>query len=70
VQCFADYDLRDRNEEYMATRFGDMDSYGIVMRVRVSPISGEPLPPDLTKPRTRLYEWTDGEAGPEQGSDG
>jgi transcriptional regulator with XRE-family HTH domain len=70
VQCFADYDLRDRNEEYMATRFGDEDTYGIVIRVRVSTMSGEPLPPDLTKPHTRLDEWTNGEAGPEQGSDG
>jgi transcriptional regulator with XRE-family HTH domain len=70
VQCFADYNLRDGNEEYIAGRFGDGDSYGIVLRVGVSTISGEPLPPDLTKPRTRLYEWTNGEAGPEPGSAG
>jgi transcriptional regulator with XRE-family HTH domain len=69
VQCFADYDLGGRNEEYMAARFGEEDSYGIVIRVRVS-TNGEPLPPDLTRARTRLYEWTNGQAGPEQGSDG
>jgi transcriptional regulator with XRE-family HTH domain len=70
VQCFADYRLGDRNERYMATRFADHSSYGIVVRVEVLQPSGEPLTPDLTKVRTRLHEWTNGEAGPEEDSDG
>lgn len=69
VQCFADYQLRWRNEEYMATRFAGHASYGIVVRVEVLPMSGEPLTPDLTKARTRLYEWINGEAGLESASE-
>ena len=69
VQCFADYQLRWRNEEYMAKRFAGHASYGIVVRVEVLPMSGEPLTPDLTRPRTRLHEWVNGDMGPGQGSD-
>jgi len=70
VQCFADYELRWRNERYIASRFASHDSYGIIMRVEVLPMSGEPLTPDLTRSRTRLYEWTNGDVDPGQGSDG
>jgi transcriptional regulator with XRE-family HTH domain len=70
VQCFADYQLRGRNEGYMATRFAGHASYGIVVRVEVLPMSGEPLTPDLTKSRNRLYEWANGDTGPGQGSVG
>jgi transcriptional regulator with XRE-family HTH domain len=70
VQCFADYQLRWRNEDFMATRFAGRASYGIVVRVEVLPMSGEPLTPDLTRSRTRLYEWANGDTGPGQGSDG
>jgi transcriptional regulator with XRE-family HTH domain len=69
VQSFSDWNLRDRNERYLARRFAGHASYGVVVSVEVLPTSGEPLTPDFSKPGTVLFEWTNGEPGPGQGSD-
>jgi transcriptional regulator with XRE-family HTH domain len=65
VQCFADSGLRGRNERYIASRFRDRTSFGLLFKVAVLPMSGESLAPDLSKDETRLLEWVDDEV--EQG---
>jgi transcriptional regulator with XRE-family HTH domain len=64
VQCFADRELRGRNERYLATRFRDQTSFGLMFKVAVLPMSGESLAPDLSKPETRLFEWVDDKVEP------
>jgi hypothetical protein len=55
AQCFIDWEMRERNEQYLMPRFPDGSTYCIVMRVPV--INGDPLTPDLSKKENRLFEW-------------
>jgi hypothetical protein len=47
--------LRDRNEAYLASRFGGSTQFGLLMRVSV--MQGTTLTPDLNNPHTRIFEW-------------
>lgn len=53
--CFIDLQMRERNEQYVMTRFPNGSTYCIVMRVPV--MNKDPLPPDLSKKENRLFEW-------------
>jgi hypothetical protein len=58
ARCFIDYEMRERNEQYLMPRFPEGSTYCIVMRVPV--INRGPLTPDLSKKENRLYEWYGG----------
>ena len=55
ARCFIDWEMRERNEQYLMPRFPDGSTYCIVMRVPV--INGDPLTPDLSKKENCLFEW-------------
>jgi hypothetical protein len=57
ARCFIDYEMRERNEQYLFPRFPEGSTYCIVMRVPV--INRDPLTPDLSKKENRLFEWYD-----------
>jgi hypothetical protein len=58
ARCFIDYEMRERNEQYLFPRFPEGSTYCIVMRVPV--INEDPLTPDLSKKENRLFEWYGG----------
>lgn len=55
ARCFIDYEMRERNEEYLVPHLRSGSTYCILMRVPV--INRDPVTPDLSKPENRLYEW-------------
>jgi hypothetical protein len=55
VRTLTDERFRDRNEEYVASRFGSSPAFGILMRARI--LQGKVLTPDWNRDFTRLYEW-------------
>jgi transcriptional regulator with XRE-family HTH domain len=55
VRCLTDARLRDRNEAFLAERFGDATEFGLLVRVPV--LGGSAVTPDLTNPGIRLREW-------------
>jgi transcriptional regulator with XRE-family HTH domain len=57
AQCFIDWEMRERNEQYLIPQFPDGSTYCIVMRVPV--VNNDPLTPDLSKKENRLFEWCD-----------
>jgi hypothetical protein len=57
ARCFIDWEMRERNEQYLMPRFPDGSTYCIVMRVPV--FNNDPLTPDLSKRENRLFEWCD-----------
>jgi hypothetical protein len=57
ARCFTDWEMRERNEGYVTSRFTDGRSYCIVMRVPI--VNKDPLTPDLSKKENRLFEWSD-----------
>jgi len=57
ARCFIDWEMRERNEQYLMPRFPEGSTYCIVMRVPV--VNKDPLTPDLSKPENRLFEWCD-----------
>lgn len=57
VRASTDARFRDRNEEYVASRFRGKQSFGILMRVRI--FKGRVITPDWTQDADRLYEWSD-----------
>ena len=57
ARCFIDWEMRERNEQYLMRRFPDRSTYCIVMRVPV--VNEDPLTPDLSKKENRLFEWCD-----------
>jgi len=63
ARCFIDWEMRERNDEYLIPRFPEGATYCIVMRVPV--VNQDPLTPDLSKKENRLLEWCS--AGPEAG---
>ena len=56
VRALTDARVRDANERYMATRFGDVAEFGLLLRVPV--LGGATSSPDLTSDYHRLYVWT------------
>lgn len=54
--CFIDSHLRDTNERYMETAFGNADSFCILMNIPVQ--NDVALPPNLWRENTCLYEWS------------
>lgn len=57
ARCFIDWEMRERNEQYLMPRFPDGSTYCIVMRVPI--VNNDPLTPDLSKQENRLFEWCD-----------
>jgi hypothetical protein len=56
VRALTDARFRDRNEEYISTRFDRTAAFAVVVRVVVTE-HGEALTPDWTIAENRLYEW-------------
>lgn len=57
AQCFIDWEMQERNEQFIKQRFPGTGTYCIVMKVPV--VNDDPLTPDLSKPENRLFEWCD-----------
>jgi hypothetical protein len=57
ARCFTDWEMRERNEQYLLPRLSERSTYCIVMRVPVV-LNHDPLTPDLSKKENRLFEWT------------
>jgi hypothetical protein len=55
--CCTDWEMRERNEQFLLSRFPDGSTYCVVMRVPI--INKDPLVPDLSKEENRLFEWCD-----------
>jgi len=55
ARALTDANFRDRNTDYLRTRFGRSQSFCIVTKVAIE--QGKPVTPDWTKPENRLYEW-------------
>jgi hypothetical protein len=56
VRILTDAQLRDANEAYLRSRFGDRPEYGLLLRV---PVFGREIStPDLSNDYHRLYAWT------------
>ena len=54
--CFIDAHLRDTNERYLESTFGNVESFCILINI---PIQNDvALPPNLWRENTRLYEWS------------
>jgi len=56
VRALTDRNFRDRNAEYLASRFGDSECYCILSRVPV--VHGETLTPDWSLGEHILFEWS------------
>jgi transcriptional regulator with XRE-family HTH domain len=54
--CFIDLHLRDTNERYLESAFGNGESFCILMNIPVQ--NDVALPPNLWRENTRLYEWS------------
>jgi transcriptional regulator with XRE-family HTH domain len=57
ARCFIDWEMRERNEQYLMPRFPPGSTYCIVMKVPV--VNKDPMTPDLSKEDNRLFEWCD-----------
>ena len=55
VRALTDARFRDRNSDYLRTRFGDSDTYCILTRVPI--VNGTTLTPDWTTGENTLFEW-------------
>jgi hypothetical protein len=60
VRTLTDAKLRDGNERYISTNFGDARSFGILMSVKV--IEKQAMTPDFNSPDVVLYQWAQGAA--------
>lgn len=56
VRALTDERFRDRNAEYLQSRFGDSDSFCVLTRVPV--VNGSTLTPDWTTGDYTLFEWS------------
>lgn len=56
VRALTDYRFRDRNAEYLRTRFGTSDAYCILSRVPI--VDGATLTPDWTSGDFTCFEWS------------
>jgi transcriptional regulator with XRE-family HTH domain len=54
--CFIDSHLRDTNERYLESAFGNVESFCVLMNIPVH--YNIALPPNLWRENTRLYEWS------------
>lgn len=57
VRALTDARFRDRNAEYLRSRFGDSESYCILSRVPI--VDGVTLTPDWTAGDYTLFEWSE-----------
>jgi hypothetical protein len=57
VRALTDARFRDRNAEYLRSRFGQSNSYCILTRVPV--VNGVTLTPDWTEGDVTLFEWSE-----------
>jgi transcriptional regulator with XRE-family HTH domain len=55
VRALTDVRFRDRNEEYLRTRFAGINTFSIISRVMVLP--GAAVTPDWTSSDDLLHEW-------------
>jgi transcriptional regulator with XRE-family HTH domain len=55
VRALTDPRFRDRNSDYLRSRFGNSDTYCILTRVLI--VDGVTLTPDWTTGDFRLFEW-------------
>ena len=55
VRTLTDEALRDGNEQYIATHFGDAGSFGILMSVEV--IKNKTVTPDFNSSGVVLHQW-------------
>lgn len=55
VRALTDKRFRDRNAEYVRSRFGGCDSYCVLTRVQI--VDGVALTPDWTSDYYKLFEW-------------
>jgi transcriptional regulator with XRE-family HTH domain len=55
VRVLTDAKFRDRNEEYVASRFKDSNRFSVLMRVQV--VNNQVITPDWTQADMRLHEW-------------
>ena len=58
VRSLTDAQLRDANERYIATRFGNSESFAILMSVSI--IKNETMTPDFSSPGVVRYQWSQG----------
>jgi hypothetical protein len=56
ARCFIDWEMRERNEQYLIPRFPGASVYCIVMRVPV--VNHDPMTPDLSIKDNVLFEWS------------
>jgi hypothetical protein len=61
---FIDAHVRDTNERYLESAFGNVESFCILMNIPVQ--NNTALPPNLWRENTRPYEWS-AETGPRWG---
>jgi len=57
VRALTDARFRDRNAEYLRSRFGDSDSYCVLTRVPI--VNGATLTPDWTAGGYTIFEWSE-----------
>jgi hypothetical protein len=55
VRCLTDPAVRDDNEQYLETMFPGLDSFVILMRVKV--LGGQTFSPSLKSADTVLFQW-------------
>lgn len=60
VRTLTDLQLREANEHYIATHFGNAESFAMLMSVQV--IKNNPMTPDFNSPGVVLYQWPEGTA--------
>lgn len=58
VRSLTDAQLRESNERYISTNFGDSESFAVLMSVPV--IKNNPMTPDFNSPGVVLYQWPPG----------
>lgn len=56
VRMLTDSVHRERNEGYLGSRFGGARRYAMLFRVPIN--GGRTVTPELSNPRTALFEWT------------
>lgn len=56
VRALTDPRFRDRNADYLASRFGDAQTYCLLTRVRI--VNGATITPDWAKKKDPLFEWS------------
>jgi transcriptional regulator with XRE-family HTH domain len=56
VRALTDANFRDRNTEYLRSRFGGSDTYCILSRIPI--VNGATLTPDWTVGDRRCFEWS------------